>query len=83
MANIIECGNDIFAWELSKGMKHFRGLKILEVEKIILEKLDYNGNRIWDKTFGAEGDDLVSGIIKGPNNNYLIYGTSDSKGFCW
>ena len=46
--DIIECKDGYFRFSF------FKDLKILEVNKIIL--LDYNGNRIWDKTYGASNN---------------------------
>ncbi|MDC1005636.1 immunoglobulin domain-containing protein [Opitutales bacterium] len=80
MAAFTECEDGYFRVRAIEGNETFqRSQNSRGNIDYFLEKLDYNGNRIWDKTFGAEGDDLASGIIKGPNNSYLVYGTSDSN----
>jgi hypothetical protein len=49
-------------------------------------KIDKNGNKIWDKTFGGSGWDDADAIIK-VNNGYIIVGYTDSfgegKGDAW
>jgi predicted secreted protein len=42
-------------------------------------KIDKNGNKIWDKTFGGRKDDEADAIIK-VNNGYIIAGYTDSFG---
>ena len=78
--DIIECKDGYFRLGTIDGNETFqRSQNSRGKQDYFLEKLDYNGNRIWDKTYGAENNDLAFGIIKGPNNNYLIYGKSDSN----
>jgi hypothetical protein len=42
-------------------------------------KIDKNGNKIWDKTFGGSGYDEANAIIKA-DNGYIIAGYTDSFG---
>jgi hypothetical protein len=42
-------------------------------------KVDSNGTKIWDKTFGGSKDDNVTDIIPTNDNGYIISGTSYSK----
>jgi hypothetical protein len=42
-------------------------------------KIDKNGNKIWDKTFGGEYSDEANAIIKA-DNGYIIAGTTYSFG---
>ena len=46
-----------------------------------LEKLDFEGNRVWNKTYGGEGNDIAKGILESPfyDNVYTIFGSSDSN----
>lgn len=44
-----------------------------------LIKMDWNFNKVWDKTFGGFEDDVVNGISK-TNNNKLIIGISSKSG---
>jgi pimeloyl-ACP methyl ester carboxylesterase len=37
-------------------------------------KIDRSGNKIWDKTIGEDGDDIVRTIIATPDGNHLIGG---------
>ena len=39
-------------------------------------KIDENGNKLWDKTFGGKRYDEANSIIK-TNNGYLIVGSTD------
>jgi hypothetical protein len=42
-------------------------------------KIDINGNKIWDKTFGGEGADYSGTMICTHDNGIIILGTSDSN----
>jgi PKD repeat protein len=41
-------------------------------------KIDQNGNKVWDKTFGGSSDDDLSDIIATSDGDYLLAGTSES-----
>ena len=40
-----------------------------------LVKIDSVGNYIWDKSYGGEGDDRLSTIVKTPDGGYLLGGS--------
>ena len=44
-------------------------------------KIDINGNKIWDKTLGGEGEDYSGTMICTLDNGIIILGTSDSNNF--
>jgi hypothetical protein len=41
-------------------------------------KLNANGSKAWDKTFGGSGSDWVNDMIMTPDGGYLVGGSSDS-----
>jgi len=41
-------------------------------------KIDTDGNKIWDKSFGGSGDDRLFNMISTTTNSYLIAGSSNS-----
>ncbi len=41
-------------------------------------KIDKDGNKEWDKTFGGNGDDLLYSLIQTADGGYLLGGNSDS-----
>ncbi|QMU27540.1 T9SS type A sorting domain-containing protein [Adhaeribacter radiodurans] len=41
---------------------------------IWLVKIDGNGNKVWDKTYGSQLDDVLTSLIAMPDGNYLIGG---------
>ena len=41
-------------------------------------KVDDNGNKIWDKTYGGEQDDLLIDAVFHPDGGYLVGGVSQS-----
>jgi hypothetical protein len=43
-------------------------------------KLDKNGHKIWDKTFGGNDWDEADSIIQTKNGNFMVAGTTSSKG---
>jgi hypothetical protein len=43
-------------------------------------KLDKNGNKQWEKTFGGEGDDEAKAVIQTQDGGYLIVGKTESFG---
>jgi len=45
-----------------------------------LLKLDSNGEKEWDKTFGGSEDDWISIIVQTKNSNFILAGTTESKG---
>ena len=42
-------------------------------------KLNNNGQKMWDKTFGGSGDDSPSSIVTTPDRNIIIVGSSSSN----
>ncbi|MCE3007887.1 MAG: hypothetical protein LW884_06015 [Bacteroidetes bacterium] len=44
-------------------------------------KLDENGNRQWDKTYGGTGHDQLFSIVQTPDGGYLVGGHSYSLGY--
>jgi len=43
-------------------------------------KLDEQGNKIWDKTYGGSGDDKAHSLIQTTDGGYAIAGYTESKG---
>jgi len=43
-------------------------------------KLDFAGNKIWEKNFGYGNSDLLAGIAAVPEGGYVVCGRTDSKG---
>lgn len=43
-------------------------------------KTDYQGNLLWDTTYGGSGTDIANKILKHNNNEFLIIGSTTSKG---
>jgi hypothetical protein len=41
-------------------------------------KIDENGTKVWDKTFGGNGDDRANAITPAPGGGYIIAGYSNS-----
>jgi WD40 repeat protein len=46
-------------------------------------KLDKNGNKQWEKTFGGEDDDEANAVVQTPDGGYLIVGGTKSFGAGW
>jgi hypothetical protein len=46
---------------------------------IWIVKINSNGNKIWDKTFGGSGSDNANHIIETPNGEFVLLGHSSSK----
>ncbi|MEA5139568.1 Ig-like domain-containing protein [Arcicella rigui] len=44
-----------------------------------LVKIDANGTKVWDKSFGGSGSDFSTGMIATSDNNFLLIGHSDSE----
>jgi hypothetical protein len=42
-------------------------------------KVDYNGNKLWDRTFGGMGMEELSSMINTPDNGILLAGFSESN----
>lgn len=42
-------------------------------------KIDANGNKLWDKTFGTENGEGISSLIETSDGNYVLAGTSDAS----
>ena len=53
--------------DISKGMNDYWVLK-----------LNSNGVKLWDKSFGGSGSEIPKGVTKIQNNEYLIFGNSSS-----
>ncbi|MCD6220092.1 PQQ-binding-like beta-propeller repeat protein, partial [Candidatus Calescamantes bacterium] len=47
---------------------------------IYVIKIDKDGNKIWEKTFGGRGIDLVNALQTLPDGNIIIAGVSESYG---
>nr|MBA3284141.1 T9SS type A sorting domain-containing protein [Nitrosopumilus sp.] len=43
-------------------------------------KIDSNGNKIWDKTYGSVGEDINSYIVELTDGNYLVSGNGGDLG---
>lgn len=48
--------------------------------QVYLIKVDQNGNKIWEKNYGGTGGDAGKKIIPTKDGNYVILGTTSSKG---
>ncbi|MEH6406019.1 MAG: T9SS type A sorting domain-containing protein, partial [Leeuwenhoekiella sp.] len=44
-----------------------------------LIKIDKNGNKLWDKTYGGTGDERLSSITLTADNGYILSGKSNSS----
>uniref|UniRef100_A0A7V4KBP9 Uncharacterized protein n=1 Tax=Fervidobacterium pennivorans TaxID=93466 RepID=A0A7V4KBP9_FERPE len=49
-------------------------------EDVYILKLDKNGNKQWEKTFGGESDDWANEILQTQDGGYLIVGGTESFG---
>jgi hypothetical protein len=49
-------------------------------EEALLIKTDENGNKIWDRRFGAGGRDTVNCVQQTTDGGYIMVGTTDSFG---
>ncbi|MEO0229779.1 MAG: hypothetical protein ABIM22_07300, partial [candidate division WOR-3 bacterium] len=47
---------------------------------VYLFKIDENGNKIWDRTFGGSNDDEVYSICQAKGGGYVLAGYTDSFG---
>ncbi len=52
-------------------------------EDIWLIKIDKNGNKVWDKTFGGSSSDEAKAIIETRDGGYLVAGFTESYGNGW
>ena len=43
-------------------------------------KLDKDGNKVWDRTFGGTSEDWANSIIQSKNGNYMVAGWTKSMG---
>jgi hypothetical protein len=41
-------------------------------------KIDGNGNKVWDKTFGGTGNDYARSVVSTSDGGYLLFGDSNS-----
>ncbi|MBI2968529.1 MAG: caspase family protein [Bacteroidetes bacterium] len=46
----------------------------------LLIKLDFNGNKIWEKVYGAAGTEIITSVTALPAGGYLAAGYTSSKG---
>jgi len=42
-------------------------------------KIDANGNKVWDETYGGTGSDDLRSVVVSPGGNFLLAGASDSE----
>ena len=42
-------------------------------------KIDVNGNKVWDKSFGGKNYDYLTNIVSTPDGGYLLVGYSNSQ----
>lgn len=49
-------------------------------DDIWILKIDFNGNKIWDKTLGSYGTDYANAVVELENQEILVAGYSDSSG---
>ncbi len=47
-------------------------------QDIFLLKLDKNGNKVWQKTYGSKKDDIAYAITPSSDGNFILAGSSDS-----
>jgi hypothetical protein len=53
---------------------------LMEGADVYLVKTDSKGNKIWEKTFGGEGNDLGQSVIAAKDGGYVIVGWTSSFG---
>jgi hypothetical protein len=68
----ILCGSSTSATNTQKTGSHFGGFDIWIV------RLDTNGNKLWDRTYGGTNDDLPGGIAVTSDGGFIIGGYSSS-----
>ena len=78
-ATIIETtsGEILVACSSNSGIGRDKSDPLIGATDIWLVKLDANGNKIWDKTYGGVGTEYVTRILE-TSNGYLLSGTSNS-----
>ncbi len=42
-------------------------------------KIDFNGNEVWKKTIGSNGEDVIKKVIETRDGSYILGGTSNPK----
>ena len=47
---------------------------------LLIMKLDQQGNKIWDKTFGGDDFDIANSLIQTTDGGYAVAGTTVTKG---
>ena len=55
------------------------GVKILEGKDVLILKIDRDGNKVWDKTFGGIKDDEALAVIR-DGDDFVLAGYTHSKG---
>ena len=70
------------AIEASDGNFYLVGSKriVNKLEDIRIIKTNSKGNKIWDKTFGGDKDDIAEGIIESEDNTFVIVAGTFSYG---
>ncbi|MDH6603908.1 hypothetical protein OKW23_001062 [Bacilli bacterium PM5-9] len=74
---IVTTGSDYLI--VGYGSSNDNGFTCLGDTDIYLVKVDENGNQILVNNYGGSSTELVNGIIKGDDNNFLIYGSGFSN----
>jgi hypothetical protein len=72
------CIGGLFIFWLSPSCLSEKLIKT-ENSKQVLIKIDANGNKLWDKTYGGNNFDFLKDLIITSDGGYLIGGTSDSN----
>ncbi|GAB3931883.1 T9SS type A sorting domain-containing protein [Larkinella terrae] len=63
----------------SSGISGDKGSKGLGAQDFWVVKVDANGNKLWDKTYGGSGYDILNTIVASPDGGFLLGGSSDSN----
>lgn len=64
----------------SVGISGDKSEKGWRADDIWIVKIDFNGNKIWDKTLGSYGTDYANAVVELENQEILVAGYSDSPG---
>ncbi|KAA9345550.1 T9SS type A sorting domain-containing protein [Adhaeribacter soli] len=71
-------GGYILGGSSDSGLSGDKSQSLQGTSDIWIVKLDANGNKIWDKTFGGNDYDILGSLQITADGGYLIAGTSDS-----